>query len=462
MDNRTNIHFRGLENRPNLGLLKLAIPLVVAFSIQTGFNVVDTIFVGRLGPDAIAGLSIAYPFQMMMYAIGGGLGIGAQSLISRFIGANDPESARYAVYNSVILAAICTFFTVTIGLFGVGYIVSLFGAPNEVNSFSLEYLYVVISGSVFLYLMLSMDAMLRGEGNTRLSMYFMGFSAILNLVMDPFFIFTLDMGVRGAAIATVLARAIVSSYMCYYIFVKKRYFIEVSLGKIKYSFETIRHIVGIGIPASMTQLSYSLSLFAMNTILATYGGVAIAAFGIGFRIESMAFLPMFGMAGAFVSAVGYFRGSGQYHKMLGLKNFAYGSTIVFMSLCALVFFLFPETIYGIFTSSPEVISLGRDYLLINVLVYPLVPFTSISAAGFQGLGRGHPPFLIALLRSWLIVIPLSWFFAFHTGQGITFIWWSMVIGNTVSALIGGIWFFVGTKRFKAGIGTDNFYKKDFI
>jgi len=438
--------FLELERRPYAGLLKLAYPLVIAFSVQTGFNVVDTIFVGRLGSDAIAALSLAYPFQMIMYAIGGGLGIGAQSLISRSIGAKRIQDAENASVHSLFLGLVCGVLTAVLGLVLVSSVLGLFGAPESVNALSLDYLNVVIGGSVVFYIMFSLDSILRGEGTTKLSMYFMAASALLNILLDPIFIFGLGLGVQGAAIATVLARAIVTLAMFDFVLLRKRNLIHMELSRFNYSGNIIRQIVGIGIPASLTQLSYSLSLFAMNTILALYGAEAIATFGIGFRIESMAFLPMFGMAGGFVSAIGYFKGSGNFQKLISLKNFAYGSTVLFMSICAIVFFVFPGTIYRIFTDSPSVIGMGRDYLMINVLVYPLVPFTSISAAGFQGLGRGNPPFIIALMRSWFVVIPLSWLFSFHLGLEITYIWWSMVVGNTISAILGGAWFYTEARK----------------
>ncbi|MBN1786440.1 MAG: MATE family efflux transporter [Candidatus Methanofastidiosa archaeon] len=444
-------NFEELERSPYVGLLKLAYPLIVAFSIQTGFNVVDTIFVGRIGPDAIAALSLAYPFQMIMYAIGGGLGIGAQSLISRSIGARNLPDAKNAAMHSIMIALLSGLLTGVIGIAAVGGVLRSFGAPESVNVLSLDYLYIVISGSIFLYLMLGMDSILRGEGNTKLSMAFMTSSALLNIFLDPIFIFALDMGVAGAAIATVLARALVVVAMAYFILIRKGAYAQPDLGSVRVSRPIIREIVGIGIPASLSQLSYSLSLFVMNTILATYGADAIATFGIGFRIESMAFLPMFGMAGAFVSAVGFFRGSGQISNLFSLKNFAYSSTIAFMSICAVAFFIAPERIYGVFTDSPTVISMGRSYLLINIIVYPIVPFTAISAAGFQGLGKGNPPMIISLLRSWLIVIPLSLIFSFAFDLGITYIWWSMVIGNTVSAIAGGSWFLIETRRLRNGL-----------
>ncbi|HPR42140.1 MAG TPA: MATE family efflux transporter [Candidatus Methanofastidiosa archaeon] len=440
--------FEEVERRPYLGLLKLAYPLIIAFSIQTGFNAVDTIFVGRLGSDAIAALSLAYPFQMIMYAIGGGLGIGAQSLIARAIGSRNPRDAEDASKHSLLLAVICGTLTALIGLSAAPLVIGSFGAPEGVNILSMDYLTVILGGSMFYFLMFSLDSILRGEGSTKRSMYFMASSAVLNIFLDPIFIFGLGMGVSGAAIATVLARAVVVVAMVYHIILRKRNVVKLHLRSFKYSGVIVRQIVGIGIPASLTQLSYSISLFAMNTILAFYGADAIAAFGIGFKIESLAFLPMFGMAGAFVSAVGYFKGSGQTSKILSLKNFAYLSTMVFMSACAVIFFVFPESIYRIFTDSAMVIDMGREYMMINVLVYPIVPLTSISVAGFQGLGRGNPPLLISLIRSWFVVIPLSWVFSFIMGYDISYIWWSMVAGNLTSAIIAGTWFHISTKKFR--------------
>jgi putative MATE family efflux protein len=446
--NTTTEKYALLDARPYRGLLKLAAPLMLAFGIQTMFNVVDTIFVGRIGPDAIAGVSLSFPVQMIMVAIAGGMGIGAQSLIARAIGAKNLTSADNAAEHGMLMALMAGVATTVIGLLSISFVISALGATPSVTGYALDYINIILFGAPFIFGALMGDSILRGEGNTKMSFYFMGSAAIINVVLDPLFIFGLGWGVKGAAVATVFARGITMGALAYYLFVYKGSFVQFRFSSFRWSRGIIGQIIGVGIPASLSQLSYSVSLFFMNSILATYGSDALAAFGIGFRIESIAFLPMIGMAGAFVSSVGYFTGGGKMERLRSIQLFAYGFLIFFMSACALLFYIVPDAIYGIFTDAESVITIGETYLRINVLAYPVIPLSIVSAAGFQGIGRGVPPFFIALLRSWLIVIPLSWYNAFIVGGALTNIWYAMVIGHTASAAVGAAWLGLQMRRLE--------------
>ncbi|RZN48322.1 MATE family efflux transporter [archaeon] len=450
----TTDKYATLDARPYWGLVKLAAPLMLAFGIQTMFNVVDTIFVGRIGPDAIAGVSLSFPVQMIMVAIAGGLGIGAQSLIARAIGRSDLASADNAAEHGMLIAAITGVATTLVGIAAITTVISALGATPTVTNYALDYINIILFGAPFIFGALMGDSILRGEGNTKMSFYFMGSAALINVVLDPLFIFSLGWGVKGAAVATVCARGITMGALAYYLFVYKGSFVQFRFSSFHWSRGIIGQIVGVGIPASLSQLSYSVSLFFMNSILAHYGSDALAAFGIGFRIESIAFLPMIGMAGAFVSSVGYFTGGGKLERLRSIQRFAYGFLIFFMSTCALLFYIFPDVIYGVFTDAAPVIGIGKTYLRINVLAYPLIPLSIVSAAGFQGIGRGVPPFFIALLRSWLIVIPLSWYNAFVLDGALTNIWYAMVIGHSASAAVGATWLGLQIKKLEKGKEVD--------
>jgi len=444
----TNTHFVLLNKHPTKGLSRMAIPMILAFILQTAFNIVDTIFVGRLGASAIAGLSLAFPFQMFIIALGGGFGIGAQSLISRSIGAKKFVDADNAAEHALLLAVVSGVFTTCVGLLSIKYIIGTLGAPQEVSGLALDYLGIIMTGSIFIFLNIISNSILRGEGDTRRPMIFMGFAAILNIILDPIFIFTFGWGVSGAALATVLSRSIVTLLICYTLLIKNRSFVQFNLRHFSFNLHILRKIFNVGFPASMAQIAMSLSLFFLNDILAPYGRDALAAFGLGFRVESIVFLPMIGLSGAFVSAVGFFKGSKQMDKIDVIMHYSLKVLVIFMCICTIVFFLFPIPLLRIFTDEAGVLSIGREYLRILSPFYILLPLSLLSAAGFQGIGKGYPAFLLALLRSGLVSVPLALYLTHVRNYGVASVWWAIVLGDVISAAVGYMWFKHDLTRLK--------------
>jgi putative MATE family efflux protein len=376
---------------------------------------------------------------MVMIALAGGIGIGAQSLIARSIGERTFLKADNAARVTLILGAAFGIACTVVGLLAIDGIIGMLGAPADVYGYSTDYLGIILLGAPAIFLSLGIDAILRGIGDTRRAMLIMSSAALANVVLDPLLIFGAGWGVQGAAVATVIARYCSLAIGAYCVLNPSATEIDVRAALETGRLALASPILSVGLPASLTQLSYSISLFVMNSILATYGGDALAVFGVGFRIESLAFLPMFGLSGAFISAAGYYWGAGRKGNVLTLRGYAYRILIPFMSCCALLFFVAPEAIYAIFVDDAAVQSMGVAYMRINVLVYPLVPLSIISSAVFQASGRGRPPFVLAFMRSWLVVLPLALYVSRVMDGPIELIWWSMVVGNLISAIVGHVW-----------------------
>jgi putative MATE family efflux protein len=441
-----------LDAHPSQGLLKLAIPMIIAFLFQTGFNIVDTIFVGRLGADAIAGVSLAFPFQMFVIALGSGFGIGAQSLIARSIGANRMRDANSAAGHALFLAVVSGALTTIIGLASMDALISSLDPPAEVYEYGMEYLGTILLGSLFIYLNVISNAVLRGEGDTKRPMKFMATAAVINTILDPIFIFTFGWGVEGAALATVISRIVVTGMVFHYLFVKRGAAVQPNLRGFTVDASILRRIVDVGVPASLSQLALSLSLFFLNDIISPFGRDALAAFGLGFRVESVVFLPMIGLSSAFVSAVGYFRGSSQPQKIRLIHRYSLRLLIAFMCLCSVVFFFLPDIILRIFTDEQGVLSIGRTYLRVLCVFYPLLPFSMLAASGFQGLGKGYPGLFLALIRSGAVSVPCAMLFTMVLGWPLAYIWLSIALGDALSSIVGHAWFVKGLRAYERSVG----------
>jgi len=272
---QNNAALMGEESITRL-LIRFSLPATVGMLVMATYNIVDTIFVGMLGSDAIAALSVAFPFQMLLGALGIGTGVGAASLISRSLGAGDEKTARNAVGQVISLSVLYGIVVALIGFFYLEPLLVLFGATPEILALTGEYVIVIAGGSVMFFLIMGLNNALRGEGSPILSMYIMIISAGINIILDPIFIFLLGLGVQGAAIATVLAKVVGVAIMLYH-FTAGKSAIRIGFSCLAPRLSTIRKIYVIGFPAMFLQISTNLSLVIANNILAVYGYLPIAA-----------------------------------------------------------------------------------------------------------------------------------------------------------------------------------------
>jgi len=280
---------------------------------------------------------------------------------------------------------------------------------------------------------------LRGEGEMKSSMFAMGFSAVLNIILDPLFIFVFGWGVEGAAWATVLARAVGCIIAFSYIFSKKST-INLSLFDFKFDFNIIKEIFVIGIPSSLSQLINSLSLFAITGIVAGFGSGALAAFGIIFRSEGLMFMPVLGVMTAVITIVGQNFGAGKVRRSRKIALNASLIVAAFSMFIGIFYFLFSEQLALLFNSDPVVVHYVSLYFLINFWTYPFMAVMMIIIASFLGAGKPFPPLMINLVRMFVITIPFAYFFS--KNFGLIGVWWCFPIAILFSFFLSLVWFLV--------------------
>lgn len=429
-----------LMKDPKKGLFKLALPMIAAMLIHTLFNVVDTFFIGRIGPEAIAALTLSFPIVFLMIAFAGGIATGVTSLVSRYIGAKNKKGADNAAEHGIILSLIIAAIFTSIGLLFNKQIFSFFGLTGLTYEYSIAYMNIIFAGSVFLFFTFFAGAILRGEGDAKTPTKIISASLILNMILDPIFIYTLGLGVSGAAIATVLSRAVASALLVYFLFIKKASFVKFNLKDFKYSPGILKKIMTVGIPSSFTQMSSAIGIIATNAILATFGVTVIAGFGLFLRVESLIIMPIIGISTALITMIGMYTGSKQYDKLKQIFSYTTRLNCLLMSISAVVFFFSAEILIGIFTDSPEVIAVGTQAIRYMVIYFPFAAMGITASSAFQGMGRGMPALLLSLLRIVIIAIPLAYLFALVLGMGTLGVWLAFIISNTTTGILGYSWF----------------------
>ncbi|MDW7729905.1 MAG: MATE family efflux transporter [Bacillota bacterium] len=413
-------------------LIRFSVPATISMLVTATYNIVDTIFVGRLGIEAIAALSVAFPFQMLLGALGIGTGVGAASLISRSLGANQKDVARKAIGQVITLSVIYGIIIAVVGWFYLDPILVLFGATPEIIGLAGDYMVVITTGSVMFFLIMSLNNVVRGEGNPRFSMNVMIATALINIILDPIFIFVLGLGVQGAAVATVLAKIIGVILILHY-FITGRGEIKVNLKCLKLNYENIRKIYVIGFPVMIMQVSTNVSLIIANNILGAYGYLPIAALGLIFRLIMFALMPVIGISQGLLPIIGYNFGAQKMQRIREAMVKGLLLSVGVVTFFGVIYFSWPALFLSIFTDDRELIALGTGAMRIMVFMFPLIGAQVVFTTYFQAAGRGLPSLLLSILRDVLLFIPLL---LILSGLfGLDGVWYSRPLSDLVAFLI---------------------------
>jgi putative MATE family efflux protein len=430
--------FLGKESVGKL-LFKLSAPVIVGMLVQALYNVVDTFFVGQAyGTEsvrAIGGLSIAFPIQMIIMAFGVVLGTGGSSIISRALGAKEQTKAERTLGNVFSLSLILSILITVPFLLYLEGILNIFGATTGILPYAMEYLVYIIAGSIFFIFGVAVQNIVRAEGNARLAMNAMLIGAGLNIILDPVFIFGLDMGVQGAAIATVLSQAVSSIWLLLYC-LKGKGAVHFKSGYLKPELAIVKEIGTIGAGSFVMQASASVMMIFVYNALANYGGdVAVAVFGVIIKVNSFIFLPLLGMSFGLQPVVGYNYGAKQLGRIAEAIKLTLIATVIFGALGLLAIHLFTGQILGLFSADPQYLDVGKHAIKIMLLGMPLIGMNVVSMTVFQALGKARPSFLLSLSRQVLFLIPLI--VILPRFYGLDGVWAAYPISDCLAFLLSG-------------------------
>ncbi|NOR85845.1 MATE family efflux transporter [archaeon] len=429
-------------------LIQLSWPITIGLLMQTSFNIIDTIFVGRLGADALAAVSMTFPVIFLFVALASGIGIGTVALVSQNVGAKKKDVAALAAEQSLLISFIMGVSFAILGFIFTKPLFRIIGATEQLIPIITSYVYPIYIGILFMFLGFASNSILRGAGDMKTPMKMMMIATILNILFDWIFIFGAGpipaMGVPGAAWATVLSRFIGFAYIFLnLLFVQK--IIPLKLKHLRPNIDIIKKIFVVGIPASLSNIAMSLSMFFMIRIVSVFGPAAIAAYGLGFRLDSVAFMAIFGIASATITFVGQNTGAKNVKRSIKATWCASKMAIFVMAFLGIIFFLFRESIASVFTTDTEIIKHTTNYIKYVSLTYGFIAVGVITMSGFQGMGRGMPQLKMAIFRLFIFMVPLSYLFSIPMNFGVNGVWIAIATSMILSGIVSGIWFWHDSK-----------------
>lgn len=388
-------------------LVKFGFPAVIGMFVNALYNLVDTIFVGQgVGPYAIGALAIAFPYQIFLFAIAAMIGIGGASIVSRALGAKQYDRANNTAANALTYAVVSSLVLTAVGYIFLENILVIFGATEGIIDYARDYLNIIMSGTVFLVVAVVGNNLIRSEGRAMIAMVSMIAGAAANIILDPIFIFVLDMGVRGAAYATLIARFVHFAFAI--IFLRRGgTLLEMKLKHFAPRLSIWREISTLGVPTFIRQLGGTILAVVVNNVLRVYGGaMGISVFGAVNRLLMFGMMPIFGIAQGFQPIAGFNYGARLFSRVRQSVRAALLGATAMGTLFFLIAMIMPRLLIAMFTTNQEMIDLGGTALRFVVLLMPAVGLQMIGSTFFMSIGKALPAFFLSLSRQVIFLIPL--------------------------------------------------------
>ena len=435
---------------PKRAIRVLSVPMMISMFLIMAYNLADSIWVAGLGPNALAALGFTNPLFFIVIGLGNGLAVGATSLIARCIGAKK-KSADNAAIHSIILTIVFSVFLTIITLIFLSEILLLMGAGETVG-LATQYGQIVFGGLVLFMFSSMASGILRAEGDATRPMYAMAVTAILNIILDPIFIYYIGWGVRGAAWATIISASISCIVMVYWLFLKGDTYISFSTKDFRASWKVVKDILIVGLPASAESFVMSVLGVVLNLMLVISGGaVAVAVYTAGWRVVNMAMIIPIGLGTAAVTVSGAAYGARNYKNLSNALSYSTKLGVGIALVTATISYVFAENIACIFTYSAQSAFMApsiASFLQVMFLFYLPVPLGINASSVFLGVGKGVTSLILTVLREVILISFFAYLFAFTLGFGSQGVWWGLVIGGGIGCIIAYVYAKIFVKRLK--------------
>ena len=447
-------------------LLHLAWPLVLGNLLQTAYNLADLFWVGQVGRDPLAAVSLMFPLTWLFISTAIGLTAATIALVSQYVGADKQRNADAVVSQTILLALVVSTVLASLGWVFRHELLTLIGAEGAVFDESLDYIEVIFFALPLTFLFFAFRSSLQGAGDTKTAMWLVFISAGINVVLDPFLILGWGpfpaMGTRGAAWATFIARAF-AAVAGIYILLQGTYGVKLYIRDLRPNPAVLKKLINIGYPATLDGWTRSFAAVVMAAFVAPFGAAAIAAYGIGVRLMSVTWTVSGAIGDATATGVGQNLGSETPERARRVTWVATGATMTILTAATLICLVFAEPILGLFTDDAETIEEGIRFLYIVAPVWALFGGTMVIQGAFRGAGQTKVSLALSLLARWVFRVPVAVVVAFATlvtipgigtvelglGIGVAGIWIAYAVGATLTFLVAMVWFSLG--RWSEGV-----------
>ncbi len=437
-------------------LLSMSLPMMASMLVQALYNIVDSIFVARISENALTAVSMAFPLQTLMIALAGGTGVGINAILSRSLGEKNFKKANKAAENGIFLAAVSFIIFLFVGLFAVRPFYAGQTEDAEIVEYGVSYLTIVLSCSFGLFAQFVFERILISTGRTFYTMITQGIGAIINIILDPIFIFGLfgmkPFGVAGAAIATVIGQIVAASLACFFNLTKNKD-IKISFKGFKPDFSMIGQIYRIGVPSIVMQSIGSLMVYIMNKILFGFSSTAVAVFGVYFKLQSFVFMPVFGLNNGMIPIISYNYGAAKKDRMMQTWKYAWIYATAIMLVGTALFETCPALLLKLFDASEEMTVMGTTALRIIAVHFAVAAYCIVTGSVFQALGKSIYSMITSIMRQVVVLIPAAYLLSLL--GNVDYVWWSFPIAEVMSALATTFFFIILYKKVISRIGVSN-------
>ena len=423
-------------------LFGMGAPLAVSMLIQAVYNIVDSIFVSYLGENALTAVSLSFPIFMLMISVAVGTGVGINSLISRRLGAKRHDEAEQAAGNGLVLMFLSMLVFVLFGIFGTRPFMRAYTNNPETLEYGVTYLSIILTGSVGLFMQIYCERILQSQGKNFYVMLVQISGAVFNIVFDPILIFGLlgfpKLGMAGAAIATIGGQ-ILAMLISFALLFSKKNDVRLRAKHLRLKKPVVRDIYAVGMPTIILQALGTVMTLALNGILIAYTETAVAVFGIYFRVQSIALMPLFGMTNAAMSIIAFNYGAQNKKRVMRTWRLALIAGIAMMLVMMCLFLLLPDQILGLFNATDEMLRIGRAALTIIPIGLVLASVSIVCSVIFQAIGKGAYSMYLSLARQLFVLVPVAWALSkiFHE---VTAVWWAFPVSEIFTVIIA-LWMF---------------------
>lgn len=416
-------------------LISMSLPMIISMLVQAMYNIVDSVFVAQISENALTAVSLAFPLQNLMIAFAGGTAVGVNALLSRSLGEKNQDHVNQTAVNSVFIFLVTAVIFMIAGLTLSNLFFNVQTTNTEIVNAGTQYSMIVVGCSIGLFCQFLFERLLQATGRTLFTMVTQGLGAIINIILDPIFIFGLcgfpKMGVAGAALATITGQ-IIACLLALFFNLKFNHDIHFKFKRFRPNAHIVKQIFSVGIPSIIMQSIGSVMTFGMNTILITFSTTATAVFGVYFKLQSFVFMPVFGLNNGMIPIIAYNLGAKQKKRMFDTIKLAMIYATGMMIIGVIFFETIPQTLLGFFNASEAMIKIGTPALRIIAIHFIFAGFSIVCSATFQAVGKGTYSLLTSLIRQLLVLLPCAYVLSL-TGN-LDLIWLCFPIAEIFSAV----------------------------